>query len=91
VVHPQPAQARRQRQPGRAGADDQHVGARGKRRGDVGRPAADLARQRPTPMLNGHQDWLDGLARAPSAEPTACGSSDRLSVLQGGSDGGASL
>ncbi|WP_043005386.1 polyketide cyclase [Comamonas testosteroni] len=26
-----------------------------------GRPAEELARQRPNPMLNGHQDWLDGL------------------------------
>ncbi|MEU7860524.1 hypothetical protein [Nonomuraea sp. NPDC049141] len=30
----------------------------------LGRPAAELAEQRPNPMLNGHQDWLTGLARA---------------------------
>ncbi|WP_159574238.1 SRPBCC domain-containing protein [Curtobacterium sp. 18060] len=30
----------------------------------VGKPAADLAGKRPNPMLNGHQDWLDGLVRA---------------------------
>ncbi|KAI8990254.1 hypothetical protein BDB01DRAFT_833273 [Pilobolus umbonatus] len=27
----------------------------------IGRPAKDLADQRPNPMLNGHQDWLVGL------------------------------
>ncbi|QIJ60794.1 hypothetical protein [Streptomyces sp. JB150] len=32
-----------------------------------GRPAAELARQLPTPMLKGHQAWLDGLVRAASA------------------------
>ena len=26
-----------------------------------GKPAADLATARPNPMINGHQDWLDGL------------------------------
>ncbi|KAH8597518.1 hypothetical protein B0O99DRAFT_617608 [Bisporella sp. PMI_857] len=30
----------------------------------IGKPAAELALQRPNPMLNGHQDWLDGLVRA---------------------------
>ncbi|MFI8946169.1 SRPBCC domain-containing protein [Streptomyces sp. NPDC053750] len=30
----------------------------------IGRPAAELARQTPNPMLNGHQAWLDGLVRA---------------------------
>ncbi|CAJ1230102.1 polyketide cyclase [Levilactobacillus zymae] len=30
----------------------------------VGRPAAELATQTPNPMLNGHQNWLDGLVRA---------------------------
>lgn len=30
----------------------------------IGRPAADLAAQRPNPMLNGHQAWLDGLVVA---------------------------
>ncbi|MBT0768626.1 hypothetical protein KIH74_06790 [Kineosporia sp. J2-2] len=29
-----------------------------------GVPAADLATQRPNPMLNGHQAWLDGLITA---------------------------
>lgn len=31
-----------------------------------GRPAAELAGQRPDPTLNGHQAWLDGLARVAS-------------------------
>lgn len=26
-----------------------------------GKPAEELARTRPNPMINGHQDWLDGL------------------------------
>ncbi|WP_046727287.1 polyketide cyclase [Streptomyces humi] len=30
----------------------------------IGRPAADLAKQVPNPMLNGHQAWLDGLVSA---------------------------
>ncbi|TFY85354.1 SRPBCC domain-containing protein [Pseudomonas nabeulensis] len=29
-----------------------------------GKPAAELAVARPNPMINGHQDWLDGLVRA---------------------------
>jgi len=29
-----------------------------------GGPAADLAKARPNPMLNGHQEWLDGLIDA---------------------------
>ncbi|MBN3724388.1 SRPBCC domain-containing protein [Burkholderia sp. Ac-20379] len=29
-----------------------------------GRPAEELAKARPNPMLNGHQDWLDGLVAA---------------------------
>ncbi|HCL3396501.1 TPA: SRPBCC domain-containing protein [Pseudomonas aeruginosa] len=29
-----------------------------------GKPATDLARTKPNPMLNGHQDWLDGLVQA---------------------------
>lgn len=29
----------------------------------IGQPAAELAKKRPNPMLNGHQDWLDGLVR----------------------------
>ncbi|MFC8084192.1 SRPBCC domain-containing protein [Streptomyces sp. NPDC057340] len=33
----------------------------------IGRPAAALAEERPNPMLNGHQSWLDGLLRAASA------------------------
>ncbi|MFE6636611.1 SRPBCC domain-containing protein [Streptomyces tendae] len=32
----------------------------------IGRPAAALAEERPNPMLNGHQAWLDGLVRAAS-------------------------
>ncbi|CEP15486.1 hypothetical protein [Parasitella parasitica] len=27
----------------------------------IGKPAADLAKANPNPMLNGHQDWLNGL------------------------------
>ncbi|MEV6345672.1 SRPBCC domain-containing protein [Actinoplanes sp. NPDC051851] len=30
----------------------------------IGEPAAALAAERPNPMLNGHQAWLDGLLRA---------------------------
>jgi hypothetical protein len=30
----------------------------------IGEPAAELAAKRPNVMLNGHQDWLDGLAKA---------------------------
>lgn len=33
-----------------------------------GRPAAALAEERPNPMLNGHQAWLDGLVRAASGK-----------------------
>ncbi|OKL63939.1 hypothetical protein UA08_00860 [Talaromyces atroroseus] len=33
----------------------------------VGKPAAELATARPNPMLNGHQDWLDGLAKIAKA------------------------
>ncbi|MDY0749143.1 SRPBCC domain-containing protein [Paucibacter sp. R3-3] len=29
-----------------------------------GKPAAQLAKARPNPMINGHQDWLDGLVEA---------------------------
>lgn len=29
-----------------------------------GRPAQDLAKAKPNPMINGHQDWLDGLVTA---------------------------
>jgi len=29
-----------------------------------GQPAVELARTRPNPMINGHQDWLDGLVAA---------------------------
>ncbi|MFC9132732.1 hypothetical protein ACFT4A_38665 [Streptomyces sp. NPDC057099] len=32
----------------------------------IGRPAAALAAERPDPMLNGHQAWLDGLVTAAS-------------------------
>ncbi|NHT16092.1 SRPBCC domain-containing protein [Cellulomonas sp. IC4_254] len=33
----------------------------------IGAPAAALAAERPNPMLNGHQAWLDGLVAASSA------------------------
>jgi hypothetical protein len=29
-----------------------------------GKPAQDLAKARPNPMINGHQDWLEGLVKA---------------------------
>lgn len=29
----------------------------------IGKPAKDLAKQDPNPMLNGHQKWLDGLVK----------------------------
>ncbi|KAK9778533.1 hypothetical protein SCAR479_04555 [Seiridium cardinale] len=29
----------------------------------IGKPAAELADKKPNPMLNGHQDWLDGLSK----------------------------
>ncbi|KAI5927726.1 hypothetical protein F4810DRAFT_649132 [Camillea tinctor] len=29
----------------------------------IGKPAAQLSTTRPNPMLNGHQDWLDGLVK----------------------------
>ncbi|KAI8631582.1 hypothetical protein F5Y19DRAFT_424215 [Xylariaceae sp. FL1651] len=29
----------------------------------IGKPAIELASKKPNPMLNGHQDWLDGLAK----------------------------
>lgn len=29
-----------------------------------GKPAEELAKARPNPMLNGHQEWLDGLVKA---------------------------
>ena len=30
----------------------------------VGKPAQALAQAKPNPMINGHQDWLDGLVAA---------------------------
>lgn len=30
----------------------------------IGKPAKDLATTKPNPMINGHQDWLDGLVAA---------------------------
>lgn len=33
-------------------------------RNQIGAPAVALAQERPNPMLNGHQAWLDGLAAA---------------------------
>lgn len=39
----------------------------------VGEPARTLARTRPNPMINGHQDWLDGLvAAARQRQAKAC-------------------
>ncbi|MFD6529957.1 SRPBCC domain-containing protein [Streptomyces sp. NPDC060184] len=35
----------------------------------IGQPAAALAGERPNPMLNGHQAWLDGLVGAASGRP----------------------
>jgi hypothetical protein len=32
----------------------------------LGQPAKHMARQQPNPMINAHQNWLDGLARAAS-------------------------
>ena len=32
----------------------------------VGKPAQELAKAKPNPMINGHQDWLEGLAQAAS-------------------------
>jgi hypothetical protein len=32
----------------------------------IGKPAIALAQTRPNPMLNAHQDWLDGLVKAAS-------------------------
>lgn len=33
-----------------------------------GKPAEELAKAKPNPMINGHQDWLDGLVRAARAK-----------------------
>lgn len=33
-----------------------------------GKPAKDLATAKPNPMINGHQDWLDGLVTAARAK-----------------------
>lgn len=30
----------------------------------IGKPAKELAQTKPNPMINGHQDWLDGLVNA---------------------------
>ena len=30
----------------------------------IGKPAQDLAQAKPNPMINGHQDWLDGMVEA---------------------------
>lgn len=37
----------------------------------IGRPAAELARQLPAPMLNAHQSWLNGLVEAASGRLAA--------------------
>lgn len=34
----------------------------------LGAPAVDLAKTKPNPMINGHQDWLDGLIAAARQE-----------------------
>ncbi|MFE2211960.1 hypothetical protein ACFW93_08240 [Streptomyces canus] len=34
----------------------------------IGKPAAAPAQERPSPMLNSHQAWLDGLIRAASGK-----------------------
>jgi hypothetical protein len=34
-----------------------------------GKPAEDLAKAKPNPMINGHQDWLDGLVGAARLSP----------------------
>lgn len=36
-----------------------------------GKPAEELAKARPNPMINGHQDWLDGLVAAARAKAHA--------------------
>lgn len=36
-----------------------------------GKPAADLRAAKPNPMINGHQDWLDGLVAAAHAAKTS--------------------
>ena len=36
----------------------------------IGKPATGLAQAKPNPMLNAHQDWLDGLVLA-AAQPKA--------------------
>jgi hypothetical protein len=33
-----------------------------------GKPAQELAKAKPNPMINGHQDWLDGLVAAARAQ-----------------------
>ena len=38
-----------------------------------GQPAAELARAKPNPMINGHQDWLDGLVAAARLSRQAVG------------------
>lgn len=35
-----------------------------------GNPAKELAKAQPNPMINGHQDWLDGLVAAARAKKT---------------------
>lgn len=35
-----------------------------------GKPAQELAQTKPNPMINGHQDWLDGLVTAVQQENT---------------------
>jgi len=35
-----------------------------------GKPAEDLAKAKPNPMINGHLDWLDGLVGAARLSPS---------------------
>ncbi|WP_064118109.1 hypothetical protein [Pseudomonas fluorescens] len=35
-----------------------------------GKPAEDLAKAKPNPMINGHQEWLDGLVVAARLSPS---------------------
>jgi hypothetical protein len=38
-----------------------------------GKPAQELAKKKPNVMINGHQDWLDGLVAAALKEETLSG------------------
>ncbi|WP_229217370.1 SRPBCC domain-containing protein [Massilia forsythiae] len=52
-----------------------------------GAPARELARTRPNPMINGHQDWLDGLVGATRENDAGRALSDALlAAPRAGSD-----